>query len=182
MTESEPRPDGHRTNILMIPLPDARPRPVAVPARDAVSGSVRAPASDPGPDVRVVRPAPVVQPPAPIPDAPTPSSDWAPGLDDDEDASGDWYVVRPLAAPRPQQRTRAASPTGRGHLMAFAIAIPCIGAAGILASVIDTLSNALAAVLPVAVLLGVVVAWLFLTRLGAWLRACVAAAVGMLRR
>lgn len=181
----EARPDGHRTNILVIPLPDARPRPRSIaPDLYPVSGPVRAPASDPvdsAPDIRMAHLAPVVRPPAPIPDAPAPSSEWMTGSDD-EDAVGQWYVTRPLTAAPPRPRTRATAPTGRGHLTAFAIAIPAMGATGILVTVIDTISTALAAALPIVVFLGAAAAWLFLSRLGAWVRTRIGALVAVLRR
>lgn len=185
MTE-QARPGGRPVVILDIPLTDARPRPSAPDARTdtAPARTPEAPAPRPAierPSFRPEVPDTAPSAPAPVRDVPPSTSGWVSDAEEEE-ADGQWYVTRPLTAARPRTRARAASPTGRAHLVAAAVSVPVAGASGILVTVVDTLSTALAAVLPIASVLGVAAAWLFLSRLGAWVRARIGAAVAVLRR
>lgn len=190
MTEA-PQPDGRRTVILDIPLSDA-PRTRTVPgASRPVTRTPDVRVDDPGPSgrpavrppeypsvpsdqpVRYSRPAPLD--PAPVPDVPVRTSE------PDENAYGEWHVVRRPAPARPV-RTRAPAQTGRGPLVAVAVAIPAAGLAGILAGVVDAFAGAVAAAFPITILLGATTAWLFLSRSGAWVRARIAALARLCRR
>lgn len=79
---------------------------------------------------------------------------------------------------RPDRRARARRPAGRGHLIAFAIAVPAAGAAGAIAAASDTVSTAAAAVLPLAVFLGVMIARVLFFRMFAWAWAALKALTG----
>lgn len=175
MTE-QARPGGRPVIILDIPLTDARPRP-SDPAVRTDTTPARTPDAAPS------RPAvPDAAPSTPVrPAVSAPSAGWV-SEPDEEEADGQWYVTRPLATARPRPRTRAASPTGRVHLVLAALAVPAAGGIGILVTVAPTVGDALAGIYPFIILTTAALAWLFLSRPGAWVRGLIGAAVGMLRR
>lgn len=77
------------------------------------------------------------------------------------------------ARPRPSRPHR--------HLTAFAIALPTSGLTGVFVGVLDMVSTVAAAIIPVSVLAGVMVARLLLARLWAWVRAVAAVVAGWYR-
>lgn len=136
------RPDEPRTNILVIPIPDASPRPVVRPVPSgprpeaASARPSEAPASGPAapaPDVRESRPAPVVRPVRDIQTPSGPSSGPA-----DVGPVIVWHEIRrtPAAAPT---RTRPAGPAPvRTVLIVVGSSAAAVGAAGYVAGLVSS--------------------------------------------